>query len=611
MFAETPDSSISTKYIPSENERASLILLMMLTSKEELSLLHFSSAMETSRNTSLRDIKVAQKQINDYQLEIVYSRIYGYDLVGEEWDKRRLLIDVLNTLFDMYQGEYHIQHFADVTQEEIQHCKFRLDKVESQLELKFIDDRIKLLPYVIAILLKRIQAGHVIKTSYFIEYEALSDTKEYEAAELLLEDGVSISKQERLFITLQLLTSNVFSSQSLAENELPQLRNAMKQSLQLFEKKAALSFKDKEALLERLMLHMRPAYYRIKYGLTTNYSKLNRVSENFKAVHFIVKDSLQPLQEYMECEIPENEITFITVLIGGHVISSGETIPLKKRAVVVCPNGISISQLMERTLRDLFPELYFYRAFSTREFEKLDVEFDLVFSPVPLQTDKQLFIVQSFISDFEKVQLRQRVMQNVFGLVTPMINTEQILSIVEKYASIHDRPLLENALQNHFSLQLPSEMKQKEDYLLSEVITPETMIVRDSIASWHDAIELAAQPLLSKGAITENYVEVMKHHYPMLSQHILLNMNVAIPHGRPEDGVNFIGMSMLRVNDGILIEDGSVVHFVVVIATVDKNRHLNALLQLMKLAGHKKDMDRMLHSRDENDMHLILREYDS
>lgn len=609
LFSEKDEKTSSTSYIPSEKERVLFIVLMLLSSEEELSLVHFSSALEVSKNTALRDIKAAQKLVSTHQIEIVYSRMHGYDLVGNEWEIRKLLIDVLYNMIDIYKGESYIRQLAQISMEEIDKLKMQMEEVETRLNLKFIDERIKLLPYVIAILLKRIKKGQLIKDSYYIDYEALSDTKEFEAAEILIQDEPFIPKQERLFITLQLLTSNVFSSQFLTDQELPQLKKSLQDSLDLFEMKAAIAFKDKEVLLDRLVMHMKPAYYRIKYHLTTNYSMIKRVSEEFKAVDYIVKDSIKPLQDYIESDIPESEIMFITILIGGHLINSGETIPVKKKAVVVCPNGVSISQLMEHTLRDLFPEFYFYRAFSMREFEQLDLDFDLVFSPVPLQTNKQLFIVQQFISDFEKIQLRQRVMQGIFGLNTSVVNIDQIISVIEKYAKIEEKQLLENALKDHFSVQLSNEVKAKTDYSLADLIPPDTIVMKDTVKDWQEALELAAQPLLQKGAITEGYIDAMKKQYPSLSPHILLRMNIAIPHSRPQDGVQSLGMSLLKIKDGLTLENGSKVHLVVVIAAVDKNQHLNALLQLMKLADSDPDIKRMINDNNGADICKIIQAF--
>ncbi|MED4835031.1 BglG family transcription antiterminator [Priestia megaterium] len=582
LFAEKVEHSAGS-YIPSEKERAQLVLLMLLSSEEELSLLHFSSSLSVSKNTVLRDMKYTQKIVNGYHLEIVYSRMYGYDIVGSEWNKRKLLIEVLRTVYDMYQGETYIQAYTGTSREEIQRLKEQMEKVEKRLALQFIDQKIKLLPYTIAILLKRIKKGNLIKDSYHIDYEELSDTKEFEAAEILIEDAACIPKEERLFITLQLLTSNVLSSQFLREEETLELKSSLKSSLALFEKKACITFKEKEKLLQKLVLHMKPAYYRIKYQLTTNYSIIEKVSEEFEAIHYIVKDSLKPFETYIGCSIPESEVMFITVFIGGHLINSGETIQLKKRAVVVCPNGVSISHLMEHTLRDLFPEFYFYEALSIREFEQSKAEFDMVFSPVPVQTSKHLFIVEQFITDFQKLQLRQRVIQTIFGLNTSVVNIEQLISVIEKYSKVDQKSQLQKALQDYFSLQVLNETSKNQEYSLADLITPETIVLRDQVESWKEAISIAAAPLLHKGIITEAYIDKMQEQYPSMSPHIVLRLNVAIPHASPEDGVQAVGMSLLKLKEGLLCGEQKV-HFIVVIAAIDKKKHLNAMLQLMKLA---------------------------
>lgn len=582
LFAEKVEHSAGS-YIPSEKERAQLVLLMLLSSEEELSLLHFSSSLSVSKNTVLRDMKYTQKIVNGYHLEIVYSRMYGYDIVGSEWNKRKLLIEVLRTVYDMYQGETYIQAYTGTSREEIQRLKEQMEKVEKRLALQFIDQKIKLLPYTIAILLKRIKKGNLIKDSYHIDYEELSDTKEFEAAEILIEDAACIPKEERLFITLQLLTSNVLSSQFLREEETLELKSSLKSSLALFEKKACITFKEKEKLLQKLVLHMKPAYYRIKYQLTTNYSIIEKVSEEFEAIHYIVKDSLKPFETYIGCSIPESEVMFITVFIGGHLINSGETIQLKKRAVVVCPNGVSISHLMEHTLRDLFPEFYFYEALSIREFEQSKAEFDMVFSPVSVQTSKHLFIVEQFITDFQKLQLRQRVIQTIFGLNTSVVNIEQLISVIEKYAKVDQKSQLQKALQDYFSLQVLNETSKNQEYSLADLITPETIVLRDQVESWKEAISIAAAPLLHKGIITEAYIDKMQEQYPSMSPHIVLRLNVAIPHASPEDGVQAVGMSLLKLKEGLLCGEQKV-HFIVVIAAIDKKKHLNAMLQLMKLA---------------------------
>ena len=611
LFTEsTNQPSKKGSYIPSEKERAKYIILMLLSSPEELSLIHFALALDVSKNTILRDIKFAQVIIEDYQLEIVYSRIHGYELSGSEWNKRKLLIELLQEAFKIYDSEWYLQKLLNISSAEIDHLKQLMEKVETKLQLKFSDERMRLLQYTIAVLYRRIRRGEVIDDFYHINYEELSDTKEFEAAEILIKDLGHVPKTERLFITLQLLTANVLTSQILTDQELPQLRQALKECLQVFERKAIVELKDKEEFLDKLMLHMKPAYYRMKYRLTTNYKMIEKVSDEFEAIHYIVKDSLKPLEDYINCPIPEEEIAFITILISGYLINSGKTIHMKKKAVVVCPNGVSISNLMESSLRDLFPEFYFYDAFSIREFQQLNIDTDIIFSVVPIQTDKKLFIVKGVMTDFEKLQLRQRVMKEIFGLNSNVINIDHLITIIEKHAKIQEMEALEKDLQEYFTFQISNDKElNSTGYNLADLLNLQTITIKDHVDGWHHAIELAAEPLLTKGIIEEKYVDMVKTLYPTVSQHIVLGRNIAIPHAGPEDGVNKVGMSLLKINEGLALEDGRELHLIVVIAAVDKNQHLNALLQLMKLASTNELVGKIISAESQDEIFDIVNKF--
>lgn len=94
LFSEKETRDPSVEYLPSENERANLILLMLLTAKEELSLAHFTTKIQVSKNTILRDLKVAQKLLPK-ETTVTYSRASGYQLAGSEWELRKVLTQVV------------------------------------------------------------------------------------------------------------------------------------------------------------------------------------------------------------------------------------------------------------------------------------------------------------------------------------------------------------------------------------------------------------------------------------------------------------------------------------------------------------------------------------
>lgn len=599
LFAPS-DTSAHKKYIASETERAQLISLLLMSGEAELSLIHFTSLLDVSKNTILRDLKNVQKLVDPFQVKVSYSRTNGYELLGSEWNIRKALLEVLTFILSMYNGKALIEEYMGIADQELEGIKKQMEEVERTLNSRFIDERMEILPYIIAAIFKRIRNGKMIEENGQIDYDSLSDTKEYKATEILIKDGCILPKSERLFITIQLLTSKIVSSSLLTDEKLPKLAAALASSLDRFEKNACIVLKDKEKLLNKLLLHMKPAYYRIKHQLTMEYELIEKVKNEFDALHFIVKDSFYPLEDFIGSDIAEGEWMFITVLIGGYLISSGENIQYKKRAIVLCPNGVSISKLMESTLKDLFPEFYFYHALSIREFHQLKLEPDIIFSPVPVQTNKRLFIVERFLTDYEKVQLRQRVLKEIYGLNANIIDIDQLLSTIEQFATIKERDQLKHALQEQItavgfkekvterSVQAPS---------LASILTENMIVVKKNISSWQEAIQAASKPLLDSGKITSDYVEEMIKQYPTLKPHIVLRNVIALPHASPEFGVNEFGMSLLKLEEGLDFQEGNIVHFIIVLAATDKSKHLTALRQLIKISQNKEEV---LHWRSCN-----------
>lgn len=598
------------RYILSEKERTSLIILMLTTNQEELSLNHFISELDVSKNTVLRDLKGVQQIFDTFGLEVHYSRMKGYQVRGDEWNQRSALIYAAGHIISSYHGESFLQHFMQMDAVRVDTIREHLVEVEGQLNLTFIDNKMQILPYILESIFRRIRKGQRITTEFLIDFNELSDTQEYGAVQLLIEDEPYISETERLYISLQLLTSNVLPKNDLTNETSPRLKMAVAQVLSEFEKKACIQFVDKDSLLEKLFAHIKPAYYRIKYHLTTDYSLLDKIDQEFQAVHYIVKQSLKPLEKFIETRIPENESIFITLFIGGHLIETTERLQTRLKGVVVCPNGLSISRLMEKTLRSLFPEIFFYQAMSIREFEQTNVRYDLIFSAVPLRTEKKIFLINQLMDEQERLELRRRVMRSVYMVGESSVSVEQLMRAVEKHATVQDKERLAKALADCLTQPMKTaEYVTGERKQLADLLQPEMIQRVQAVTDWRAAIQLASVPLLEKGAITDAYVQEMMQQHVTPAAHIVLRQTIAIPHAETEKGVKELGMSMLYIEDGLALEGGGTLHFVVVIAAIDKNAHFQALLQLMELAGHKKTLKKIAQLEESQIIHQTIRKF--
>ncbi|ALF10360.1 BglG family transcription antiterminator [Parageobacillus thermoglucosidasius] len=597
----------------SKMQRVNIILLMLLSKTEELSLVHFTSELKVSKNTVIDDLKQAKKLADGFNLELRYSRKYGYLIEGKEFNIRKLLISTIYKISKMDRGIERVRQIAQLSNEEIAEFRNRIEKVEKSLNLKFTDEKIEVMPYILLLILRRISQGMKMD-SPCINYEGISDTKEYLATEEILRNFKDVPEEERLFITLHLLTTNVHWSEGLTEETIPDLIQALDEMLILFEKNTCIFLKDRDQLLQKLLLHMKPAYYRIKYNLTEvneMYEIVKIVNHNFKELHHLVKKSIQTLVDLIGCDIPESEIVYLTMLIGGWLTRQGENISKRMKAVVVCPKGVSISRLMFSTLRELFPEFIFLDSLSIREFQEYPMDYDIVFAPVFLETPKKFFLVNSFLGYEEKKRLRKQVMHELYGYVPNELNVDGILEIIEKHCVIKDRKNLSKQLLEYISQDRSPELNygfSTKNPDLYELITPSTITLRHSVSTWEEAIKIASRPLLKRNSITQHYIEAMIqrcHSDP----YIVIGPKTAIPHAAPDEGVNELSMSLLRLRKGVTFATDYSIQLVIVIAALDKDRHLRALMQLMKLARNDHDRQQMINAKSVYEIHEIIKKY--
>lgn len=216
-------------------QRINIIFLMLISKKEELSLAHFTSELKVSKNTVIDDLQQVRKIANDYGLQFRYSRKHGYLIEGKEFNIRKLLVSTLDKVLKMDGGAEIVRRIAQLSNEEIVEFRRKIEQVEKSLNLKFTDEKIEIMPYIFILILRRVKQGKQIGP-FYINYKEISDTKEYLATEEILHDMNDVPEEERLFITLHLLTTNVHWSEGLTEETIPNLVQALDEMLVLLKK---------------------------------------------------------------------------------------------------------------------------------------------------------------------------------------------------------------------------------------------------------------------------------------------------------------------------------------------------------------------------------------
>lgn len=593
-------------------QRAHLILLMLFSEEEGLSLNHFSIDLEVSKNTILNDIKKLKELLQPYEVNLQYSRINGYYLAGNEFEIRRLLMKLIDKVFTMHIAQSDIVSSLRIIDEKIDLIHKQITKIEQYLDRKFIDQSTQTLPFKLYLILRRIKHNKIV-SSFSIGYDDLSDTKEYQATEILTSNYTSIPRQEKLFITLQLLSTSVQWSDVSDVQHIPELKKALIEMIEQFEKITFINFNDRDSLINQLMLHMEPAFYRIRYQLSDVEGLENSLKEDFKELFHLVKLSSKPLEKFFGHSLPENEIAYLTILIGGSLRRQDEEIEQKVKAVVVCTQGTSISQLMLQELRSVFPEFIFLDALSLRDFNQYELDFDIVFSPMHIMTPKKLYITKTILTAQEKHELRQHVFGQLNNTVETEIQVEKMISAIREYATIHNESELFKIVKSQFedtyaySSVKASTLSINSTLNLQDLLPTNHINFVERVDDIEEAIRLTANPLMRMKYIDPLYIDKMQAAFD--DTYMVIHQKIAIPHADGDQVVHRTAMSMLILKEPLELSTGLKVHIFVVIAATDKFKHLRPLLQLRDMSQDDEAIQQIVQTDSKIDVYKVIQHF--
>ncbi|MGL4367997.1 MAG: PTS sugar transporter subunit IIA [Brevinemataceae bacterium] len=112
------------------------------------------------------------------------------------------------------------------------------------------------------------------------------------------------------------------------------------------------------------------------------------------------------------------------------------------------------------------------------------------------------------------------------------------------------------------------------------------------MSSWQDAIKLCFEPLLQNQSITSGYVAHAIQSGQDLNFYYLIAPGLAMPHTRPEYGVEKNGISLLIVKEGVEFEshEFNPIYCLIGLAALDNDKHIELMENIVDIFGGHEDV---------------------
>ncbi|MDX7998110.1 PTS sugar transporter subunit IIA [Xenorhabdus sp. Reich] len=147
--------------------------------------------------------------------------------------------------------------------------------------------------------------------------------------------------------------------------------------------------------------------------------------------------------------------------------------------------------------------------------------------------------------------------------------------------------------------------------MLKTLLTSDVIQWVSSAKDWREAIAIACQPLIDNGSIESDYVDAIYRSHEEIGPYYIIGPGIAIPHARPEQGVNRLALSLTVFHQGVVFgsEYNDPVKLLIVFATTDSNSHIEVLAELASLFDDQKEIDQLIHSSSQDEIFSIIQGY--
>jgi len=147
--------------------------------------------------------------------------------------------------------------------------------------------------------------------------------------------------------------------------------------------------------------------------------------------------------------------------------------------------------------------------------------------------------------------------------------------------------------------------------MLTDWINDSNLKLLTHTDNWRKAVEIALQPMIDTGAVQPRYLNAIYDMHEQIGPYYVLGEGIAMPHARPEEGVNHTALSLLIISEGVNFgsEDNDPVYVIFALAAIDSHSHIEMIASLSQLFCQDGVVEQLRQARDKSAVLNILQQF--
>lgn len=470
------------------------IMKRLLFGGETLTYQGLSEEYFVSVSSIRSDLSAIRKRFTNDGTALIKSTVSGTKLVGSELSIQMTMIQFNEQVFKKIDEPASIALYSASI---VQCVQSILDDFEAS-GIEFIADHYFVnVANALIVLAYRVNLGYHMtlnkKSNDLFLADQLSELPTY----LVAKDGLYRLSQDLnlefrdddvLYIAKQMIANRVeFKNMRTLEDD--QYGSAVGRVIEKMSACLDVDLSKDDLLYSQLLRHFKPMIYRLKNNILIQNTLIDQIKNEFRVIFDLITMVMESEAETLAVQFTEAEIGFIAIYFQTAV----EKRVKMKRVLIVCPTGISTSQLVVNRLRNILPPLDIIEVASINNMLKSDLEkVDFVVSTVPIEVENVPVLI-----------------------VSPLLSEDDVRHIYKFY----NREFVEN-----------KELKQVNSYPnLLAYLQKDLILFADEPLTQEEVLAQMSAALLKRGYVEAGYEASLIHRESLGGTG--MQSQAAIPHG--------------------------------------------------------------------------------
>lgn len=148
--------------------------------------------------------------------------------------------------------------------------------------------------------------------------------------------------------------------------------------------------------------------------------------------------------------------------------------------------------------------------------------------------------------------------------------------------------------------------------LKQSLIDNNSIKLHQSATNWQDAIKIGTDMLIASGAVEPRYHDTIIKCIKDMGPYIILAPGLAMPHARPEDGVNRTAFALVTLTEPVYFDgDDQPIDVFLTLAGSDSDQHMQGLMEITTVLDDPDsetgvDLDKIRRCKTAEDVYAVI-----